>query len=176
MVVTNVQIVWINGPFFCISILKPRRTKIFRHSVDFNAFCMIQKSFSDTSEFSTIKDWGINLLGEPILQKVWLICYPLLDINCKSFQDVYYSWFITFQWIFSGWGVPFRNFWIFYTLKIGHLTSGVGAGGGGRILFNFKTFKDLNSESFIRVQCVLYDSQKLLLDFWKVYKLKRAGN
>ena len=137
---------------------------------------MIQKSFSDTSEFSTIKDWGINLLGEPILQKVWLICYPLLDINCKSFLDVYCSWFITFQWIFSGWGVPFRNFWIFYTLKIGHLTSGVGAGGGGRILFNFKTFKDLNSESFIRVQCVLYDSQKLLLDFWKVYKLKRAGN
>ena len=138
---------------------------------------MIQKSFSDTSEFSTIKVWGINLLGERILQKVWLICYPLLYINCKSFQDVNSSWFISFQWIFFGWGVPFRNFWNFYTLKIGHLTSGGGGGGVWRRTnsLQFQTFKDLNSSLFIRLQCFLYDSEKFLLDFWKVYKLYRGG-
>ena len=38
---------------FCISILKFLGTQIFRHSLDFNAFCMIQEYFPESLEFST---------------------------------------------------------------------------------------------------------------------------
>ena len=40
-------------PPFCISILKVFRTQILRHSLDFNAFCMIQEYFSQSLEIST---------------------------------------------------------------------------------------------------------------------------
>ena len=40
-------------PPFCISILKVFRTQIFRHSLDFNAFCMIQEYFFQSLEIST---------------------------------------------------------------------------------------------------------------------------
>ena len=42
------------------------------------------------------------------------------------------------------------------------------------LYFNFKTFKDPNFLSFISFQCVLYDSQEFLSDFWNFYKLKRG--
>ena len=38
--------------------------------------------------------------------------------------------------------------------------------------FNFKSFKDPNSSSFIRFQCILYDSGKFFSHFWDFYKLK----
>ena len=41
------------------------------------------------------------------------------------------------------------------------------------LYFNFKTFKDPNSSSFIRFQFVLYDSEEFLSYFWNFYKLKR---
>ena len=41
------------GPPFCISILKVLRTQILRHSLDFNAFCMIQEYFFQSLEIST---------------------------------------------------------------------------------------------------------------------------
>ena len=41
------------GPPFCISILKVLWTQIHRHSLDFNAFCMIQEYFSQKLETST---------------------------------------------------------------------------------------------------------------------------
>ena len=41
------------GPPFCISILKVLWTQIHRHSLDFNAFCMIQEYFSQSLEMST---------------------------------------------------------------------------------------------------------------------------
>ena len=40
------------GPFFCISILKVLWTQIFCHSLDFNAFCVIQEYFSQSLEIS----------------------------------------------------------------------------------------------------------------------------
>ena len=40
------------GPPFCISILKVLWTQIHRHSLDFNAFCMIQEYFSQSLEIS----------------------------------------------------------------------------------------------------------------------------
>ena len=41
------------GPLFCISILKLLWTQILRHSLDFNAFCMIQEYFSQGFQIST---------------------------------------------------------------------------------------------------------------------------
>ena len=41
------------GPPFCISILKVLWTQILRHSLDFNAFCMIQEYFFQSLEIST---------------------------------------------------------------------------------------------------------------------------
>ena len=41
------------GPPFCISVLKVLWTQIFCHSLDFNAFCMIQEYFSQSLEIST---------------------------------------------------------------------------------------------------------------------------
>ena len=38
---------------FCIWILKVLRTQILRHSIDFNAFCVIQKYFSQSLKIST---------------------------------------------------------------------------------------------------------------------------
>ena len=40
------------GPAFCISILKVLWSKIIHHSLDFNAFCMIQEYFSQTNQIS----------------------------------------------------------------------------------------------------------------------------
>ena len=41
------------GPPFCISILKVLWTQFLCHSLDFNAFCMIQEYFSQSFEIST---------------------------------------------------------------------------------------------------------------------------
>ena len=41
------------GRPICILISKLLRTHIFRHSLDFNPFCMIQKYFSQSLEIST---------------------------------------------------------------------------------------------------------------------------
>ena len=41
------------GPPFCISILEVLSTEFLRHSLDFNAFCMIQEYFSQSLEIST---------------------------------------------------------------------------------------------------------------------------
>ena len=42
------------------------------------------------------------------------------------------------------------------------------------LYFNFKSFLDRNSSSFIRFQCILYDSWLLLSGFSNFYKLKRG--
>ena len=42
------------------------------------------------------------------------------------------------------------------------------------LYFNFKSFLDLNSSSFIRFQCIWYDSGLHLSGFPNLYKLKRG--
>ena len=71
------------------------------------------------------------------------------------------------------------NFWNFYKLKIGDPVFG-----GQRILqkvwiiwspllyFTFKTINEPNSLSFIRFQCILYDLEELLSDFWNFLNVK----
>ena len=40
------------GPSFCISVLKVSRNQILCHSLDFNAFCMIEEYFYETFKIS----------------------------------------------------------------------------------------------------------------------------
>ena len=42
------------------------------------------------------------------------------------------------------------------------------------LYFNFKSFVDPNSSSFIRFQCILHDSGVLFSESWNFYKLKRG--
>ena len=57
------------------------------------------------------------------------------------------------------WGEPIlQNVWIIWSPLL---------------YFNFKSFLDPNSLSFIRFQCILHDSGVLFSESWNVYKLKR---
>ena len=42
------------------------------------------------------------------------------------------------------------------------------------LYFNFKSFLDPNSSSFIRFQCILHDSGVLFSESWNFYKLKKG--
>ena len=66
------------GPPFSISILKVLMTWILRHSLDFNAFCMIHEYFSHSLSIFTNQSRGLNFGGEPILEKVKIIWSPFL--------------------------------------------------------------------------------------------------
>ena len=58
------------GPHFCISNLKVSRTQILLHSLDFNAFCMVQENFLRFFKFVEIKEEGPNFCREAVLEKV----------------------------------------------------------------------------------------------------------
>ena len=85
------------GSRFCILVLKVLFTQIYRHSLDFNAFCMFNTTFLRVLKFLQIKEGGPNFWGEPILQKVWIIWSSLLYFNLKSFTDPNSMSFTTFQ-------------------------------------------------------------------------------
>ena len=51
------------GPHFCISFLKVLRTQILRHSLNFNAFCMVEEYFSQAFKISKNYRWGTQFLG-----------------------------------------------------------------------------------------------------------------
>ena len=56
------------------------------------------------------------------------------------------------------WGEPIlQNVWIIWSPLL---------------YFNFKSFMDPNSSSFIRFQCILHDSGVLFSESWNFYKLK----
>ena len=59
-----------------------------------------------------------------ILQKVWIIWFPLQYFNFKSFMDPNSSSLIRFQCILRDSGVLFSESWNFYKLKRGDLISG----------------------------------------------------
>ena len=51
------------GANFCISYLKVSRTKILHHSLNFNAFFMVQEYFSQNLKFLQIKEGRAEFLG-----------------------------------------------------------------------------------------------------------------
>ena len=140
--------------------------------------------FRSVVQFLPIKECGSNFWGEAILQNVWIITSPLLYFNFKSFLDPTSSSLIRFLYILHDLRVLFSELSNFYKLKRG--------GGGGSnfcgetilqevwtiwsplLYFNFKSFLDPNSLSFIRFQCILDDSRVLFSELSNFYKLKRG--
>ena len=115
------------------------------------------------------------------MQKVWIIWSPLLYFNFKSFLDPNSSSFIRFQCILHDWGVLFSESWNFYKLKRGRpnlwgepILQKVWIISSCLLYFNFKSLMDSNFLSFIRFQCILYDSVVLFSESSNFYKLKRG--
>ena len=89
------------------------------HSVWFRS------TFLRVLKFLQIKEGGPNFCGEPILQKVWIIWFPLLYFNFKSLIDLNFFSFIRYLCILYDSVVLFSESWDFYKLKKGDLISGV---------------------------------------------------
>ena len=161
------------------SVFKVLRTQILRHSLDFNAFYMIQNNFFRVLKFLQIKEGGPNFWGKPILQDGWIICSLLLYFNVKSFNDPNSASFIRLKNIPHDAGVRFWNYSNFHKFKRRDLISwGEPILQNGWIIwslllyFNFQTFKAWNSSSSIRFQCIPHHSGLPFWDFWNFCKLK----
>ena len=129
-------------------------------------------------KFLQIKEGEPNFWGEPLLQKVWIIWSPLPYFNLKSFMDPNSSSFIRFQCILHDSGVLFSESWDFFKSKTGDIISG-GTNFAESLnyldplfYFNFKSFMDPNSSSFIRFQSILHGPGVLFSDSWNFYKSK----
>ena len=105
------------GPRFSISILKVLLTKIFHHSLDFNAFCMIQEYYSQSLQISADQRGEIQFLGGTSFAEYLNYLVPLLYFNFKSFLDPNSSSFVRFQWILLDSGVLISESWNFYKIK-----------------------------------------------------------
>ena len=156
------------GPSFCISILKFSSRNFFViHYISMHC-AWFRSTFLRAFKFVQIKDEQCNYLGEATLQNVWIIWFPLLYSNFKSFPDPKSSSFIRFQCILNDSGVFFWESWNFNKLR----------GGGPNdfvppALFQFENFTDPNFSSFVRFQCFFHDAGVLFKEFWKFYRLKR---
>ena len=74
-------------------------------------------TFIRVFKFLQNKEGGPNFLGDPILQKVWIIWSSLLYFNFKSFLDPNSSLYIRFQCILHDSEVFLSESWNFYKLK-----------------------------------------------------------
>ena len=83
-----------------------------------------RSTFFRVLKFLQIKQGGPNFLGEPILQKLWILWSPFLYFNFKSLMGPNSSSFIRSQCILRDWGVLSSESWNFYKLKRGDLISG----------------------------------------------------
>ena len=125
----------------------------------------LRSNFLKVWKYLHIKDGGPNFFGDPILQKVWIIWSPLLYFNFKRFMDPNSLPFIRFQSILYDSGVPFSEPRDFYKFKRGGpnfwgepILQKVWIIWSPLLYFNFKSFLDPNSLSFIAFQCILHDS------------------
>ena len=139
-----------------------------------------RSTFFRVLKFLQMKEEGPNFWWQPILQKVWIIWSPLLHFNFKSFKYRISSSFISFESILHDSGVLSSESSNFYKLKKGNVISG-----GTNfaeclnylvvlLYFNFKSFIDPNSSSFIKFQCFLHDSGALFSESSNFYKLKKG--
>ena len=81
-------------------------------------------TFLRVLHFPQNKEWGPNIWGRPILQKVWINWSPVLYFNFKSFLDPNSLSFIRFRCILHDSGAIFSGSRNFYKLKRGDLISG----------------------------------------------------
>ena len=82
-----------------------------------------RSAFLKVLKFLQIKEWVSNFWEEPIFKNVWIIWFPLLYFNFKSFKYPISSSFIRFEYIRHDSGVPFSGSSNFHKLKKGHLIS-----------------------------------------------------
>ena len=121
--------------------------------------------FRRAFKYLQIKDWGPNLWGESVLQKVWIVWSTLVYFNSKSFLDPNSSSFLRFQCILHDSGVLFSKSRNFYKLKRGgsnfwgeQILQKVWIIWSPLLYCKFKSFTDPNSSSFIRFQCIVHNS------------------
>ena len=140
-----------------------------------------RSAFLRVLKFLQIKEWGPNFWGEPILQKVSIIFPPFLYFNFKSLRDPNSSSFNRFKWILHDSGVLVSEYWNFYKLKRGGpnfwgepILQKIWIIWSPLLYFNFISFMDPNSSSFIRFQCFLHDLGVLFSESWNFYKVKRG--
>ena len=146
--------------------------------------CILHDSavlFSVFSNFLKLKRGDLISWGEPILQNGWIIFSPLVYFNSKNLRDPNYSSSSRFQCILHDSAVLFSVFSNFLKLKRGYLISWgepiVQNGwiiGSHLVYFNFKNFRDPNSSSSSRFQCILHDSAVPFSIFSNFLKLKRG--
>ena len=130
-------------------------------------------------KFLEIKEGGPNFWGKPIWQNVSIIWSPILYFNFNFFFrsrffiihyiSIYSAWFReTFLRVFkfleikkggsNFWGEPIlQNVWIIWS---------------SLLYFNFKSFLDPNSSSFIRFQSFLHESGVRFSESWNFCKFK----
>ena len=132
-------------------------------------------------KFFQIKEGGPNFLSGTNSAERLNYLVPHLYFNFRNFKDPNSSSFITFQSILHDSAVLFSAFWKLIKLKSRGLISwGEPILQNGWIIwspllyFNFRSLKDPNSLSFIRLQFILDDSAVLFSAFWKFIKLMRG--
>ena len=82
-------------------------------------FAWFRSIFLRALKFPEINERGHNFWGEPILQNVWIIWFPLLYFNLKSSMDPNSASLIKFQSILHESGRLFSESGNFYKLKRG---------------------------------------------------------
>ena len=150
-----------------------------QNSLSFLSFCRFQCIFHDSGVlFSDVENSNKLIMGDlisrgqPILQNSWIIWFPLCISILKVLrtQILHHSLHLkALCMIHEYFSQTFENF---HTLKRGELISwGKPILQVGWIIwfvllyFNFKSWKDPNSLSFIRFQCILHDSGVLFSDY-----------
>ena len=116
-ILQNVWIIWSSLLYFnSKSFMEPNSLSLIRFlCIVYDTGVLLKEPWS----FYKLKWGGPNLWGEPILQNVWIIWFPLLYFNFKSFMDPNFSSLIRFQCIVHDSGVLFSESWNFYILKSG---------------------------------------------------------
>ena len=119
--------------------------------------------FSDLSNFPKLKSGDLISLGQRTLQNGWIIWSPLLYLNFKSFNDPNSSSLIRFQRILHDSGIIFSDFSNFRKLQRGDLISwwkpilqNCWINCFLLLYFNFKSFNEPNSSSFVRFPFILH--------------------
>ena len=150
---------------------------------------LFSSMFVRVLKFQKIKEGGSNLLGAPILQKVWIISATppprpssLLYFNFKIFKEPNSLSFIRFQCTLHDSGVLFSESLNFSNLR--------GGGGGPNywreeilqnksvisslfLYFYFRSSKDPKSWLLNKLHSILHYSWLLSSDSWNFYKLNR---
>ena len=146
--------------------------------------CLLHHSavlFSGFWNFLKLKRGVLISWEEPILQNAWIIWSSLVYFNFRSLNDPNSFSFIRFHFILHDSAIIFSAFRKFIKLMRRDIISwrepilqNVWIIWSPFLHFNFRTLKDPNSLSFIRFECILYDSAVPFPAFWKFIKLRRG--